>query len=150
LFPDYRRSSTGGRVGKTDTRAAIANARRPPSRATPLFSSGTRIALSYGGRSQHCGPEVAMHGGDWTFWLTMTNFALGLIVLLAVLLVVAGVIWELAESRARKARAMRAIDAELSAMLREESLRIAHDSGVTADPGEEAAEEPWDVNVRRG
>jgi len=36
-----------------------------------------------------------MAGEDWTFWFNMTNFALGIITLLAVLVVFAAVGWDL-------------------------------------------------------
>jgi len=36
-----------------------------------------------------------MAGENWTFWLNMTNFALGIITLLAVLVVAAAVSWDL-------------------------------------------------------
>jgi len=36
-----------------------------------------------------------MAGDNWTFWLNMTNFALGIVTLLAVLVVVGAVSWDL-------------------------------------------------------
>lgn len=36
-----------------------------------------------------------MAGENWTFWLNMTNFALGIVTLLAVLVVVGAVSWDL-------------------------------------------------------
>ena len=36
-----------------------------------------------------------MSNYDWVFWLNVTNIALGVIVVLAVLLVAYGVVWEL-------------------------------------------------------
>ena len=36
-----------------------------------------------------------MAGENWTFWLNMTNFALGIVTLLAVLVVAEAVSWDL-------------------------------------------------------
>jgi hypothetical protein len=58
-----------------------------------------------------------MDGENWTFWLNVTNIALGVIVLLALLVVLGAVVSELLARRSRKAREMASIDAELLAML---------------------------------
>ena len=63
-----------------------------------------------------------MAGENWTFWLNMTNFALGIITLLALLVVFAAVGWDLL---VRKVHAVRQpdimdlsnMDADLRAML---------------------------------
>ena len=36
-----------------------------------------------------------MAGENWTFWLNMTNFALGIVTLLAVIVVIGAVSWDL-------------------------------------------------------
>lgn len=58
-----------------------------------------------------------MSGGHWEFWLNMINIALGAITVLAVLVVVGSVVWEVAARRARRARVERNADAELKALL---------------------------------
>ena len=45
-----------------------------------------------------------MAGENWTFWLNMTNFALGIVTLLAVLVVVGAVSWDLFFMWLHKAR----------------------------------------------
>ena len=75
---------------------------------------------------------------DWSFWLMMTNLALALVVLLAVLIVLVAVAWGFMAER-RKAAKVSSIDEELSEMLRAESHRFAvPELGLTmADGGEE-------------
>lgn len=45
-----------------------------------------------------------MAGENWTFWFNLTNFALGIITLLAILVVVGAVGWDLFGLWVRKAR----------------------------------------------
>ncbi len=80
---------------------------------------------------------------DWTFWLNVTNAALGLVVLGAVLIVC--VVMVRAYLRAKEPQAQAAgIDAELSAMLRDESHHLlVPELGLTmADGGEKKPETP--------
>ena len=51
-----------------------------------------------------------MAGEDWTFWLNMTNFALGIVTLLAVLVVMGAVSWDLFFMWLHKARTSDAAD----------------------------------------
>jgi hypothetical protein len=51
-----------------------------------------------------------MAGENWTFWLNMTNFALGIVTLLAVLVVVGAVSWDLFFMWLHKARTSDAAD----------------------------------------
>jgi len=51
-----------------------------------------------------------MAGENWTFWLNMTNFALGIITLLAVLVVTAAVSWDLLFQWLHKVRSGDAVD----------------------------------------
>jgi len=51
-----------------------------------------------------------MAGENWTFWLNMTNFALGLVTLLAVLVVVGAVSWDLFFMWLHKVRTGDAVD----------------------------------------
>ena len=85
-----------------------------------------------------------MSNYDWVFWLNLTNIALGVVVVLAVLVVAYGVVWELV-IRHRKHREVRNLDAEVRTMLHEE---FAHklpvpELGLTmADGGEHVKEAP--------
>ena len=88
-----------------------------------------------------------MSNNDWVFWLNVMNVALGVIVLLAVLLLAYGVVWELAV-RQKKRHGVRNLDAEMQAMLRNEfshSLSVPELGLTMADGGEHvhpAAEKP--------
>jgi hypothetical protein len=71
---------------------------------------------------------------DWVFWLTATNIALGVVVVLAVMVVAYAVGCEIV-SRYKKSRDVTNLDAELSAMVRDG--RLVPGLGVTmADGGE--------------
>jgi len=77
-----------------------------------------------------------MDGGNWEFWLNMTNFALGAITLFAVLLVFGAIGWELLERKARRTREAKSVDAELSALLNTEShSQFVPGLGVTMADG---------------
>lgn len=75
---------------------------------------------------------------DWVFWLNVTNVALGVVVVLALVLLAYGVIWELL-IRNRKRSGLHELDKEMQASLPEElshSLPVP-DLGLTmADGGE--------------
>ena len=51
-----------------------------------------------------------MAGGNWTFWLNMTNFALGIVTVLAVLVVAGAVSWDLFFMWLHKVRTGDAVD----------------------------------------
>ena len=71
---------------------------------------------------------------DWVFWLNVTNIALGVVVVLAVLLVASALVWEIV-SRYKKSRNVANLDEELEAMLQDG--RLVPGLGVTmADGGE--------------
>lgn len=55
-----------------------------------------------------------MAGENWTFWLNMTNFALGIVTLLAVVVVIGAVSWDLFFAWLHKVR--RADSVNLSAI----------------------------------
>ncbi len=79
-----------------------------------------------------------MSNYDWVFWLNVTNIALGVIVVLAVLLVAYGVVWELVARR--KQHGLHDVDAEMQAMLRDEfshSLAVPELGLTMADGGEQ-------------
>jgi hypothetical protein len=79
-----------------------------------------------------------MSNYDWVFWLNVTNIALGVVVVLAVLLVAYGVFWELVVRR-KKHAALRDVDGEMQSMLRDEfshSMRVPELGLTMADGGE--------------
>lgn len=79
-----------------------------------------------------------MSNYDWVFWLNVTNIALGVIVVLAVLLVAYGVIRELV-IRHKKPSGVRDVNAEMQALLRDEfghSLAVPELGLTMADGGE--------------
>jgi hypothetical protein len=81
---------------------------------------------------------VSMSNYDWVFWLNVTNIALGVVVVLAVLLLAYGIIWELV-IRHRKHSRTRNIDAEVQAMLHDEfghSMAVPELGLTMADGGE--------------
>lgn len=75
---------------------------------------------------------------DWVFWLNLTNIALGIVVVLALLLVAYGVIWEVVIRR-KKHAGMRDMDAEMDSMLKREfshTLTVPELGVTMADGGE--------------
>ena len=81
--------------------------------------------------------------GDWTFWLNVTNAALGLVVLGAVAIV--GFVMFRAYLQAKEPQAQTAgVGAQLAAMLRDDSHHmIVPELGLTmADGGEKKPETP--------
>ena len=79
---------------------------------------------------------------DWSFWLNVTNAALGLVVLGAVLIVCLVMVREYLRVKEPQPHAATGIDRGLAAMLREESHRmIVPELGLTmADGGEKETE----------
>jgi len=78
-----------------------------------------------------------MAGENWTFWLNMTNIALGVITVLALLVVVGAVGWDLLARGVRKAREAHSLGADLRAMLAESHTLSVPELGLTmADGGE--------------
>jgi hypothetical protein len=72
------------------------------------------------------GKEVTtMAAENWVFWLNVTNLALGIVTLLAMLAVLGAVGWELLARRVRKARETDNLDAEMWAMLHAESHTLS-------------------------
>ena len=58
-----------------------------------------------------------MYAQSWEFWLMMTNYALAVVVALALLVVSGAVAWELTARNAQKVRSMVRVDQEMWAML---------------------------------
>jgi hypothetical protein len=95
-----------------------------------------------------------MSSYDWVFWLNVTNIALGVVVVLAVLLVAYGVIWELL-ARHKKHAGLHDVDAEMQSMLRDEfshSLQVPELGLTMADGGEHlhSADETPKKETKRG
>jgi hypothetical protein len=92
-----------------------------------------------------CGrEEFEMSNYDWIFWLNVTNIALGVVVVLALLLVAYGVVWELV-IRHKKQTGLRDVNAEMQAMLRDEfshSLAVRELGLTMADGGEQVKSTP--------
>jgi hypothetical protein len=85
-----------------------------------------------------------MSNYDWVFWLNVTNIALGVVVILAVMVVAYGVAWELV-IRHKKRRGLRDMDGEMQATLRDEFAHTMHvpELGLTmADGGERVKPSP--------
>jgi hypothetical protein len=86
-----------------------------------------------------------MAGENWTFWLNMTNLALGIITLLALLVVFGAVGWDLLVRKVHTARAhgsldLSTLDDELRAMLQGSHSLYEPGLGLTmADGGEKIA-----------
>jgi hypothetical protein len=79
-----------------------------------------------------------MPNDDWVFWLNLTNIALGLIVVLAVLVTAFGLFWELV-SRYKKSHSATNLDQELNVMMHGEfahGLSVPELGMTMADGGE--------------
>ena len=81
-----------------------------------------------------------MAGEDWTMWLNVTNFALGLVTLIALLVVFFAVGWDLLVRKVGKAREVNLnnIDADLKALLQggSHSFSVPEFGLTMADGGE--------------
>ncbi len=92
-----------------------------------------------------------MAGENWTFWLNMTNFALGIITLVALVLVFAAVCWDMLVRKVHTAKEhdkldLNALDGELRAMLQGSHSMYEPGLGLTmADGGEKI--EPSDAKA---
>jgi hypothetical protein len=88
-----------------------------------------------------------MFGTNWsdpqTLWLNITNLALGLVTLLAVLVLAAGVAWELVERR-RRAREVAGLDREMVALVGSPHVLSVPGLGLTMADGGEPIEPPKD------
>jgi hypothetical protein len=85
-----------------------------------------------------------MSNYDWVFWLNVTNIALGVIVVVALLLVAYGVIWELV-IRHKKHHGLRDMNEEMQAMLHDEfahSMTVPELGLTMADGGEHVKSTP--------
>lgn len=85
-----------------------------------------------------------MPNEDWVFWLNLTNIALGVVVLLAVLVVAYGLAWEFV-SRRKKPSELANLDVEMNSMLHREiahSLTVPELGMTMADGGEQTKPSP--------
>jgi hypothetical protein len=85
-----------------------------------------------------------MNNYDWVFWLNVTNIALGAIVVLAVLVIVYGAVWELM-IRQRKRHRLHDLDKQMQTMLHGEfahSLPVPELGLTMADGGEHVTPAP--------
>jgi hypothetical protein len=94
-----------------------------------------------------------MAGENWTMWLNITNFALGMVTLIALVLVFFAVGWDLL---VRKVKAparidLRHIDADLQALLHGESHAFSvPELGLTmADGGEKIDPSKTDASQKK-
>jgi len=80
---------------------------------------------------------------DWVFWLNLTNIALGVIVVLAVLIVAYGLVWEFV-IRHRKHSGVHELDREMKHLQEEFShtLRVPELGLTMADGGERVKATP--------
>jgi len=100
-----------------------------------------------------------MPGENWTFWLNVMNFAFGAITVLALLVVLGAVGWDLLARRARRAQDNEAhsLNAGLQAMLHAGSHTLSvpelgltmADGGERIEPSDTAEPEPPDEKPRR-
>lgn len=78
-----------------------------------------------------------MPSQDWTFWLMMTNYALALVTVIAVILVVGAVSWDLIVKKAHRVHTIESVKADWEALLRSPHSFDVPGLGLTmADGGE--------------
>jgi hypothetical protein len=82
-----------------------------------------------------------MSSQDWTFWLMMTNYALALVTVIAVILVIGAVSWDLIVKKAHKVHTIDTVNADWETLLRSPHSFDVPGLGLTmADGGEKMAE----------
>lgn len=96
-----------------------------------------------------------MAGENWTFWLNMTNFALGMVTVLALVVVFTSVGWDLLVRKVHAPRPhgldLSTLDGELRAMLQGSHSMFEPGLGLTmADGGEKIEPEPKSSNENHG
>ena len=93
-----------------------------------------------------------MAGEDWTMWLNITNFALGLVTLIALLVLFFAVGWDLLVRKVGKAREVNLnnIDADLKALLQGGSHSFSvPEFGLTMADGGERIEASKDKSSKK-
>jgi hypothetical protein len=98
-----------------------------------------------------------MAGENWTFWLNMTNFALGMITLLALVVVFCAVGWDLLVLKVHNARKvgsrdLNSFDEDLRAMLQGSHSLSVPGLGLTMADGGERVEpsKPENADQKHG
>ena len=92
-----------------------------------------------------------MAGENWTMWLNITNFALGLVTLVALLVVFLSVGWDLLTRKVKSPSRvdLRNIDADLKALLQGSHSFTVPELGLTmADGGEKIEPSKSDTNKK--
>jgi hypothetical protein len=79
---------------------------------------------------------------DWTFWLMMTNYALALVTVLAVILVVGAVSWDVIVKRVRRVHTIETVHADWETLLRSPHSFDVPGLGLTMADGGEKLNEP--------
>ncbi len=79
-----------------------------------------------------------MSGEDWTFWLMMTNYALALVTVLALILVTGAVGWDLIVKKAHRVHTIEEVKGDWDTLLRDNahSLSLPDFGWTMADGGE--------------
>lgn len=93
-----------------------------------------------------------MAGENWTMWLNITNFALGLVTLVALLVVFLSVGWDLLTRRVKAPSRvdLRNIDADLKALLHGSHSFTVPELGLTmADGGEKVEPSKSDTTNKK-
>ncbi len=83
-----------------------------------------------------------MSSQDWTFWLMMTNYALALVTVIAVVLVAGAVSWDLIVKKAHHVHTIESVEADWEHMLRSPHSFSVPGLGLTMADGGEKLEEP--------
>ena len=93
-----------------------------------------------------------MAGENWTMWLNITNFALGLVTLVALLVVFLSVGWDLLTHKVKSSSRVDLgnIDADLKALLQGSHSFTVPEFGLTmADGGEKVAPPKSDTTNKK-
>lgn len=96
-----------------------------------------------------------MAAENWTFWLNMTNFALGIVTVLALVVVFGAVCWDLLVRKVHHAREVGTVDLnkfdeDLRAMLRGSHSLAVPGLGLTMADGGERIEASKPPDEKRG
>lgn len=83
-----------------------------------------------------------MPSQDWTFWLMMTNYALALVTLIAVILVVSAVSWDIIVKKAHRVHTVESVKADWEALLRSPHSFDLPGLGLTMADGGEKVNDP--------
>jgi hypothetical protein len=83
-----------------------------------------------------------MPSQDWTFWLMMTNYALALVTVIAVILVVGAVSWDIIVKKAHRVHTVESVKADWEALLRSPHSFDLPGLGLTMADGGEKVNDP--------